>query len=189
MAWMIIGGSPVGGVRHDAGGELGLPAVAVRQQLLLVVEELLAGLGGELEVRPFDNGVDRAGLLAEAAIDALGHVDVIARRAPAAVRARLGLDGDGLRRADRLAQLAGDAALLAVGIAAERMLAAKARAERPLLIGIVDGDLRPEHVAEGEPQAGDQLLQQKRARAAIDERHGLDSPVEMPSGPAKRAVP
>src|SRR5262245_23344013 len=127
MAWMIIGGSPVGRVGHDVGGELGLPAVAVRQQLLLVVEELLAGFSGELEVRPLDDGVDGAGLLAEAAIDALGHVDVVARRAAATVRARLGFDGDGLGRADRLAQFAGDAALLAVGIAAERVLAAKAR--------------------------------------------------------------
>src|SRR3546814_7236176 len=58
---------------------------------------------------------DLAGLLAIAAIDAFRHVDVVARGAAAAVGARLGLDGDGLGRADRLAQLAGDAALLAVG--------------------------------------------------------------------------
>src|ERR1700722_4248211 len=109
-------------------GDLRLPAVAVRQQPILVVEQLLAGLGGEFEIGPFDDGVDRAGLLAQAAIDALGHVDVVAGRPPAAVRARLGLDGDRQCRADRLAQLAGDAALLAVGIAPERVLAAEARA-------------------------------------------------------------
>src|SRR3546814_1930987 len=62
-----------------------------------------------------DDGVHRAGFLAIAAIDALRHVDVVARGAPAAVGARLGLDGDRLGRADRLAQLAGDAALLAIG--------------------------------------------------------------------------
>ena len=106
-----------------------LPAVAVREQLLLVVEQLLARLGGELVVRAHDDGVDRAGLLAEAAIDALGHVDVVAGRAAAAVGARLALDDDALRRADRLAQLAGDAALLAVGIAAQHVLAAEARAQ------------------------------------------------------------
>src|SRR3546814_762618 len=89
-------------------GELVFPAVAVRQQLLLVVEQRLAGLGGEFEVRPFHDGVHRAGLLAEAAVDALRHVDVVARGAPAAVAARLGLDDDALRRADRLAKLAGD---------------------------------------------------------------------------------
>jgi hypothetical protein len=80
------------------------------EQLFLVVEKLLARLGRELEVRSLDDRIHRAGLLAQAAIDALHHVDVVARGAAAAVvAARLGLDGDGLGRADRLAQLAGDA--------------------------------------------------------------------------------
>jgi hypothetical protein len=126
-------------IQSDVARDLALPAVAVGEQLVLVVVELLARLGGELEVRPFDDGVDRAGLLAEAAIDALHHVDVVAHRAAGAVvAARAGLDGDGLRRADRLAQLAGDAALLAVGIAAQRMLAAEARRAVALLEGVVD---------------------------------------------------
>src|SRR5579871_4579567 len=104
--------SPVGRVEREVLGDLRFPAVAVREQLLLVIEELLAGLGREFEVRTLDDRVDRAGLLAVAAVDALGHVDVVARRAPAAVLARLRLDGDRERRADRLAKLAGDAALL-----------------------------------------------------------------------------
>src|SRR3546814_1946416 len=74
----------------------------------------------------------RSGFLAEAAVDAFGHVDVVARGTARAVIARFGLDGDRLRRADCLAQLAGDAALFAVGVAAQRMLAAEARAERTL---------------------------------------------------------
>src|SRR3546814_5983047 len=78
-----------------------------------------------------------AGLPAEAAVDALRHVDVVARGAPAAVAARLSLDDDALRRADRLAELAGNAPLLAVGIAAQRVLAAEARAEQPLIAGVV----------------------------------------------------
>src|SRR5947199_347027 len=83
-----------------------------RVEAVLVVVELLAGLGRELEIRPFDDGVDRAGLLAQAAVDALHHVDVVARGAAGAViAARAGLDGDRLGRTDRLAQLAGDAAL------------------------------------------------------------------------------
>src|SRR5207244_3072559 len=123
-------------------GDLALPAVAVRQELFLVVVQLLAGLRGELEVRPLDNGVDRASLLAEAAVDALHHVDVVARGAAGAVvAARTGLDGNRLRRADRLAQLAGDAALFAVRITAQHMLAAEARRDRPFLERIVQGRL------------------------------------------------
>src|ERR1700687_5220342 len=112
--------SPVRGVELDVLGDLALPAVAVREQPLLVEVKLLARLGGELEVRPFDDGVDWAGLLAETAIDAFDHVDVVARGAArAVVAARPGLDRDGLGRADRLAKAGGDATLLAVGIAAQ----------------------------------------------------------------------
>src|SRR5690606_17792379 len=129
--------SSVRRVQLDVLGELRLPPVAVREEPLLVVEELLPRLDRELEVRPLDDGVGRAGLLEEAAVDALRHVDVVARRAAAAVLARLGLDRDREGRTDGLAQLAGDAALLAVGVAAQRVLAAEARAERPLLVGVV----------------------------------------------------
>src|SRR5215467_10214100 len=98
---------PVRRVERDVLGDLALPAVAVREQALLVEIELLARLGGELEVRPFHDGIDRAGLLAQPAIDAFDHVDVVARRAAGAVvAARAGLDRDRLRRTDRLAQLA-----------------------------------------------------------------------------------
>src|SRR5580658_2941812 len=183
IAWMIMCRSSIGRVERDILGELGLPAVAIGEELVLVVEKLLARLGGELEVRPFDDRVDRAGLLAEPAIDAFGHVDVVARRAPAAVLAGLGLDGDGKRGTDGLAELAGDAALLAIGIAPERVFAAKARRQRPLLIGIVHRDRRLEHVFEREPQALDQLPEQHRARAAIQKRH------VSPRPPASAALP
>ncbi|KMR97800.1 hypothetical protein FE65_14935, partial [Staphylococcus aureus] len=65
------------------------------------------------------DGVHRAALFAEAAEDALGQVDVVARRAAAAVGAHVALDGDGHRGADGLAELAGDAALFAVLVAAQ----------------------------------------------------------------------
>src|SRR5262249_40270033 len=111
--------SPIRRIERDVLGDLALPAIAVREQALLVEIELLARLGRELEIRPFDDGIHRTGLLAQPAIDAFDHVDIVAGgTARAVIAAWTGLDGDGLRRADRLAQLAGDAALLAVGIAA-----------------------------------------------------------------------
>lgn len=117
---------PVRGIGTNGGGKLGLPLVAVGKELLLVVQQLLAGLGGVLGVGALDDGVDGARLLAVAAVDALGHVDVVARRAAGAVGPLLGLDGDGLRRAHGLAELAGDAALFAGGVAAEGVFAAEA---------------------------------------------------------------
>src|SRR5687768_14350113 len=100
-------------VGGKVGRDLALPPIAVREQFLLVVVQLGARLRRELEIGALDDGIDRAGLLAHAAVDALDHVDVVARGAPRAVRARLGFDDDRLRRADRLAQLARDAAFLA----------------------------------------------------------------------------
>jgi len=98
------------------------------QKSLLVVVNLLARFGGVFEVRTLDDGVDRAGLLAQPAIDAFDHIDVVAGgTAGAVVPARACLDGDGLRRTDRLAELAGDAALLTVGKGVQYMLATEAR--------------------------------------------------------------
>ena len=66
-------------------GDLALPAVAVREQAFLVVVKLLARLRREFEIRPLDDGIDRAGFLAQPAIDAFDHVDIVARGAAGAV--------------------------------------------------------------------------------------------------------
>ena len=50
---------------------------------------------------------------------AFRQIDVVARRTPRAVGALVGFDVDRERRADRLAELAGDAALLTVFVAAQ----------------------------------------------------------------------
>src|SRR5689334_12516145 len=173
MAAMIIwrASSPVRRVERDVLRDLALPAVAVGQELFLVVVELLARLGGEFEVRTLDDGVDRAGLLAEPAIDALHHVDVVARGAPrAVVPPRACLDGDGLGRADRLAELAGDAALLAVRIAAQRVLAAEARRQRALLERIGQRRLRLEETAHAEEERRDERRQEYGPRCVSGPR-------------------
>src|SRR5262245_19347561 len=168
---MIIG-SPIGRVERDVLGDLALPAVAVGEQALLVVVELLARLGGEFEIRTFDDGVDRAGLLAEPAIDAFDHVDVVARGAAGAIVAPWsGLDGDCLRRADRLAELAGDAALLAIRVAAQHVLAAEARRDRPLLERIIERRLGLEEVAQRQEECRDELGKKQRTGSPV-EPHG-----------------
>src|SRR6476620_8108988 len=106
--------SPIRRIERQDLGDLALPAVAIGEQPILVVVELLARLGGELEIRPLHDGIDRTRLLAEAAIDALHHINVVAGGAArAVVAAGPCLDGAGLCRADGFAQLAVDAALLA----------------------------------------------------------------------------
>lgn len=104
----------------------------------LVVKQLLPRLGRVFGIGALDDGVHGARLLAEAAVDALCHVDVVARRPAGPVGALLGLDGDGLRRADGLAQLAGDAALLAAGVPPQGVLAAEPGRDGALFEGVVD---------------------------------------------------
>src|ERR1700693_6297719 len=101
MAKLCLPGSSVGREERVVLRDLPLPAVAVREQAFLVVVELLPCLGRELEVRSQDDGVDRAGLLAEAAVDAFHHVDVEASGPPGAVvTPRPRLDSDGAWRVD-----------------------------------------------------------------------------------------
>ena len=69
----------------------------------------------------FDDGIDRAGFFAEAAINAFEKIDVITRRATRTVLANIRFDRDCQRRADRFAEFAGDATFFAIGIASLRM--------------------------------------------------------------------
>src|SRR3546814_9461686 len=62
---------PIRRVQRQIPGDLRLPAVAVRQQLVFVVHQLFARLGRKLEIRPLDDRIDRTGFLTEPAIDAL----------------------------------------------------------------------------------------------------------------------
>src|SRR6476661_2261779 len=145
-------------IERDVPRDRALTAVAGREQAFLVVVELLGCLGRELDVWSQDDGVDRAGLLTEAAVDAFHHVDVEAGGPPGAVVApRPRLYGDGLCRADRLAQLAGDAAFLPIRIAPQRKLTAKAGRDRSPLEGIVDGRLGLEEVAHRQEERRDEL--------------------------------
>src|SRR5215831_18174661 len=103
--------SAVLGVGAARGRNLGFVAVAHREQHLLGVDEVAAALAVVFEDVRLDDRVDRAALFAETAEDALGEIDVVARRAARTIAALFRLDRDRERRTHRLAKLAGDAAL------------------------------------------------------------------------------
>src|SRR5688572_12834869 len=142
-------GLPVAGIGRLVGGDHRLVLLADGEELVLGHDVLAAVLHVVLVDPRLDDGVHRAGLLAEAAVDALEQVDVVARRAPRAVRADVGLDRDGKRRAHRLAKLAGDAALLAVRVAPQRVQSPEARRLGRLLLRVVERDLGPEEIPDG----------------------------------------
>jgi hypothetical protein len=66
--------------------------------MLACVPEISLG-----NMRTLYNGVDGAALLAESAVDALGHVDIVACGPSTTVHALFSLNRDCLRRADSLA--------------------------------------------------------------------------------------
>jgi len=144
-------------IRLNVSRNLRLPLVAVVKQLLLVVQQLLVRLGGELKVGPLDDGVHRARLLTEAAIDALGHVDVITRCTSRTVGAFLCLDGDSLCWADCLTQFACNASFFSTWIAPECVLAAETRTKRSLFEGVVDGGRLLEDVRQCDAQTAEKF--------------------------------
>jgi hypothetical protein len=73
------------------------------------------------------NCINRTRLLTQTTVDALGHIDIVARGSTRSVRSCLRLDRDRLCRTHRLAQFARNASFFAVRISTQRVFAAKAR--------------------------------------------------------------
>src|SRR4030095_9090747 len=118
----------VGGIVGTVLGDLFLVEIADREQHGLRVYEIAALLAVVFHYAGLDDRVHRAGFLAETAADAFRDIDIVTRRPARTVIALLRFDGDRKRGAHRLAQFAGDAAFLAVGISAQRVKTAEARA-------------------------------------------------------------
>ena len=71
----------------------------------------------------------------------------------------LGFDGDGLGGADGLAELAGDAALLAAGVAPKGVLAPKPRRQGALFERVVDGGGLLEDGAQSDHETANEFSQ------------------------------
>lgn len=138
-------------------GDFTLPLVSVVEELLLVVQQLFMCLGGELKVGAFHDCVYGTSFLAETAVNAFGHVNIVTGRSPRAVGTFLCLDGDSLSRTDGFTQLASNAALLPAGVPAQCVLPAEAGAQGPLLKWVVDGSGLFEDMSEHYGTAAEQL--------------------------------
>jgi hypothetical protein len=119
-------------VGADGGCELGLPLVSVGKKFLLVVQKLLSGLGSVLGVGRLNDGVDGARLLAETAVNALGHVDIVLGGSAGSISSLLSLNGDGLGGANSLAELASNTSLFARGVSSESVLTTESGRDRAL---------------------------------------------------------
>src|SRR6185503_19337866 len=110
--------------------------VADGEQLVLRHDVLAARFHVVFVDARLDDRVDGASFLAEAAVNALEEINVVARGAARAIVTDVALDRDRERRTHGLAELAGDAALLAVRVTAQRVQTAEARRLRRLLLGV-----------------------------------------------------
>src|SRR4051794_30973562 len=154
----------------------------VLEQHLLGEDQVAARVVGELEVVPHRDRVERAGDLAVAAEDAAQHVDLVDLRVALAGRHLVlggvlgGDDADAVGRAGGGAQRAADA-LLEPGVleAVELVLAAEARVDRHLLLGVLDRDRTLDPAAHRRLQPAQRLAEHAvdradaaRVRAALD---------------------
>lgn len=89
------------------------PAVAIDEEFFLVIKKFFTSFGAILKVRAFDNGVDWASFLAVTTKDAFSEINIVASGTARAIQSFLRLDGDCLRWADSLTELAGNAPLFA----------------------------------------------------------------------------
>ena len=129
--------------------KLWFPLIAILEQLLLVVKQFLMRIGGKLIIGALltnliylYNCVYWTCLLAEAAIDALGHVYVVVGGASGVVRSGLGLDVDAAGGTGGRAQFASDAPFLPGRVSTQSVFTPEVRTQRAFFVRVVYGPLR-----------------------------------------------
>lgn len=99
----------------------------------------------------------------EEEIDEFKNIDVIEKsKEGEVVEEREGIDGDGMRREDRLEKIEGDEELLKVRIKEKRMLEKKERREREILMRIVKSRIGREEMENGKRERDGELIKKER---------------------------
>jgi hypothetical protein len=146
-------------LRCEVSSNFGFPLVSICKELFLVVEQLDAGLSGELKIGSLYDSIDGTSLLTESAVDALCHINIVTGGTARTVGTGLGLNSDGTGWANGFAQLASNASLLTRLVSTESVLTTEARAKRTLLKRIVQRGGLCEHIAGGYPDTLKNLSQ------------------------------
>jgi hypothetical protein len=74
----LVQGSKVADLRLNVASKLGFPSVSIGEEALFIKEELLVIDCCVFVVGSFHDSINGAGILAKSAVDALGHVDIVA---------------------------------------------------------------------------------------------------------------
>lgn len=129
---------PIWCIRPSGRSQLRLPFIPICQQLLLVIQQLLSRFGGILGIRTLDDSIDWTTFLAEAAVDAFSHINVVASGTTRAVLALFGLNSDGAGGTDGFTELASNATFFAGGIAAQGVFATETGGDGAFFKWVVD---------------------------------------------------
>jgi hypothetical protein len=106
---------------------------------------------GKLKIRSLHNGIHGTGFLTKATVNALCHVNIIARRSTRTILPLLHFNGNGLRGTCRFTQFARNATLFARRIATQRMFATKTWRNGTMFKGIINCNARLEKNFGGQP--------------------------------------
>ena len=186
--------SSIHGFRLQVSRNFLLPAVTVRQKLLLIVQKFFVRERGVLKVWTLNDGIHRARFLAKAAEDALGHIYVVSSRSSATILSLLSLNRDSLRRADGFTQLTRDTSLFTRRVSSQRVFPAESRRQRSLLERVVDRHLFVKEVLQRQRHSPQKLRQRERLRRRIQHtrqirRHRLLSQLSRPIKPRRLSIP
>mmetsp|Transcript_21823 Transcript_21823/g.51769 ORF Transcript_21823/g.51769 Transcript_21823/m.51769 type:complete len:249 (+) Transcript_21823:122-868(+) len=154
---------------HQIFGNLFLPFVSVGKELFLVVQEFLVGFGCEFVVWTLHNGIDGTRLLAESAVDALGHIDIVTSGSTSTVFTGFGLDSDGLGGADCLTEFARDTAFISGGVSSKGVLPAESGTQVTSLVGVVDSHLWFQTDFQGERESTGNFGQEENLRGSVED--------------------
>jgi hypothetical protein len=106
---------------------LRFPPLTIFQEFFFIVKEFFSGFRRKFKIGTLYDCVDWAGLLAKAAIDTFGHINVISGRSSTAIFPWLCIYRDGLCWTYCLAQFACYASFLTIWISAKGMLSPEPR--------------------------------------------------------------
>jgi hypothetical protein len=126
---------------HQVLSDLLLPLVSVRQELFLIIEQLLVCFSSKLKVGAHHNGINGTCFLAKSTVDALGHVNIVTSCSASSVFTSFRLNSNGLGWTDRFTELAGNATLVSSGVPSQRELSTETGAQVSFLVGVIDSYL------------------------------------------------
>jgi len=152
---------PIDVVSVKVSGNFGLGTVTISEKFLLVVKQFFACFGRVFGVLSLYDGVDGACFLAEAAVDALGHVNIIFGCSSGTIQPGFGLDSDSLSGANGFTELASNAPFFSGRISTQCVFTTETWAEGTFLERVHDGVWRPEELLEDDPHSSNNFCEEE----------------------------